>query len=216
MLPQLQSAVLPGLQDENCPPRSDPRFPAPPLPMPRLGDDPRANSHESTRPSVPSSPHLYPHTGPPHSVPLVPIQSSNDIQKQVTVSTSPSAQPIPIQPVVPGPTITLIGGVISSLPAPGAGTFDPVRRIFEAGHAGQHHHGEFEPKTSPRGRSPEQALEDGQRTFQLHSLLKDAEPEVLEAGVQQGLRLLRNLRSPLTARAAETLDASEWVKQIGR
>jgi len=93
--------------------------------------------------------------------------------------------------------------------------FGPVRRIYEAGHAGQHPHGEFELKASIRKQSPERAHEDGQRTFQLHTLLEDAEPEVLEAGVQQGLRLLRNLKSPLTARAPENSDASEWVKQIG-
>lgn len=214
MLSQLQSAVLSGPRDENGPPRSDPRFPAPPLPMPSLEDDRQANIYGVTRSSAPLSPHGYPYTGTPRSNPLVPIQPSNDIEKQDTVSTSPATQPIPIQFVVPGPATTSTGGVISSSPAPGADTVDPVRRIFEAGHAGQHHHGDFELKASPREQSPEQAHDDGQRTFQLHTLLKDAEPEVLEAGVQQGLKLLRNLKSLLTARAPDNQDSLQWVEQI--
>lgn len=215
MLSQLQSAVSSGPHDENGPPQSDPRFPRPPLPMTSLGDDRQADSHELKRSSAPLSPHRDHHTGTPHSNPLVPIQPSNDIQKQDTVSTSPATQPSPIQSVVPEPATTSTGAVMSSSPAPDADTSGPARRISEAGHTGQHHHGDFELRASPREQSPEQTHRNGQRTFQLHTLLKDAEPEVLEAGVQQGLKLLRNLKSLLTARAPEYQDSLQWVEQIG-
>lgn len=119
-LSQLQSSVSSGPQDENYAPRSGPRFPAPPLPMPNLGDDRQANNHGLTRSSAPLSPPRYPHTGAPRSNSIVLTTPSNDIGKRDTVSTSPASQPMPIQPVVPGPATISIGSVTSFLPAPDA------------------------------------------------------------------------------------------------
>lgn len=51
--------------------------------------------------------------------------------------------------------------------------------------------------------------------FQLQSLLKDATPEQLEASVAQGLKLLDQLKAPMSSEATDSTDASQWVQQIG-
>ena len=53
------------------------------------------------------------------------------------------------------------------------------------------------------------------KTFQLPSLLKDASPEMLEASVEQGVKLLDQLKAPLLARVENNPDAEQWVQQIG-
>ncbi|KAL8700510.1 MAG: hypothetical protein Q9201_005409 [Fulgogasparrea decipioides] len=56
--------------------------------------------------------------------------------------------------------------------------------------------------------------EESQQSFQIHSLLKDAEPEVLEASVDQGVKLLQKLKAPLQTKAPESSDALQWMQQI--
>lgn len=51
--------------------------------------------------------------------------------------------------------------------------------------------------------------------FQLQSLLKDATPEQLEASVAQGLKLLDQLKAPLSGEATGGSETSQWVQQIG-
>lgn len=51
--------------------------------------------------------------------------------------------------------------------------------------------------------------------FQLQSLLKDATPEQLEASVAQGLKLLDQLKRPMSDEATNGSDATQWVQQIG-
>lgn len=51
--------------------------------------------------------------------------------------------------------------------------------------------------------------------FQLQSLLKDATPEQLEASVEQGLKLLDQLKAPMSDEANSGSDAAQWVQQIG-
>lgn len=212
MLSQLQSSISSRLQDENYPPHSDPRFPAPSLPTSNLGADRPVNSHGLTLSSAPWSPHRYPNTGTHGPNPVIPIQPSNDLQEQDKGLTSPVTQPNPLQSGVPGSVTTAKDNVMSCLPAPDANDPGRGRDICEADHAGRHHRGGLEPEASMKEQSSEQ--DDSQRTFQLHTLLKDAEPEVLESGVQQGLRLLQDLKPPLT-RASDNPDTSEWLKQIG-
>lgn len=67
-----------------------------------------------------------------------------------------------------------------------------------------------------RSPSPASVQDEGQQNFQIHSLLKDAEPEVLEASVDQGVKLLSKLKAPLQTKAPDSSDASQWVQQIGR
>lgn len=179
--------------------------------MPNLGADRPVNSHGLTLSSAPSSPHRYPNTGTRGPNPVIPIQPSNDVQEQDTGLTSPVTQSNPIQSVVPGPVTTSKDNVMSCSPAPDADDFGLGRDICKAEHAGQHHRGGFDSKASMKEEPSEQ--DDSQRTFQLHTLLKDAEPEVLEAGVQQGVRLLQDLKLPF--RASDNPDTSEWLKQIG-
>lgn len=51
--------------------------------------------------------------------------------------------------------------------------------------------------------------------FQLQSLLKDATPEQLEASVVQGLKLLDQLKAPMSNEVTKGSDAAQWVQQIG-
>lgn len=51
--------------------------------------------------------------------------------------------------------------------------------------------------------------------FQLQSLLKDATPEQLEASVAQGLKLLDQLKGPMSDEATSGSDAAQWMQQIG-
>lgn len=50
--------------------------------------------------------------------------------------------------------------------------------------------------------------------FQLQSLLKDATPEQLEASVVHGLKLLGQLKTPMSDEATSGSDAAQWVRQI--
>ena len=55
-----------------------------------------------------------------------------------------------------------------------------------------------------------------QRFFQLQTLLKDAPPEMLEHGVEQGVKLLEDLRAPMLDKLEGSSDAAQWIQQIGK
>ena len=58
-------------------------------------------------------------------------------------------------------------------------------------------------------------LEDEkQKTFQLQTLLKDATPELLETSVEQGVKLLDQLKAPLLDKMENSPDAEQWIQQI--
>lgn len=55
-----------------------------------------------------------------------------------------------------------------------------------------------------------------QQFFQLQALLKDSPPETLERGVEQGVKLLEDLRAPLLDKVEGSPDAAQWIQQIGQ
>lgn len=58
-------------------------------------------------------------------------------------------------------------------------------------------------------------LEDQkQKSFQLQTLLKDAGPELLETSVEQGVKLLDQLKAPLLDKMENSPDAEQWIRQI--
>lgn len=52
-------------------------------------------------------------------------------------------------------------------------------------------------------------------TFQLQKLLTEATPELLETSVEEGVRLLENLKSQMLTDSAASTDATQWIQQIG-
>ena len=53
-----------------------------------------------------------------------------------------------------------------------------------------------------------------QNHLQLLSLVKDAKPQELESVVEEGIKLLDDLRAPLLAQMAGTPDSDQWIQQI--
>ena len=53
-----------------------------------------------------------------------------------------------------------------------------------------------------------------QKSFQLQTLLKDAGPEMLETSVEQGVKLLDQLKAPLLSKMGNSPDAEQWIHQI--
>lgn len=53
-----------------------------------------------------------------------------------------------------------------------------------------------------------------QKSFQLQMLLKDAGPEMLETSVEQGVKLLDQLKAPLLSKMENSPDAEQWIQQI--
>lgn len=52
-------------------------------------------------------------------------------------------------------------------------------------------------------------------TFQLQKLLTEATPELLETSVEEGVRLLDNLKGQMLTDGAASTDATQWIQQIG-
>ena len=55
-----------------------------------------------------------------------------------------------------------------------------------------------------------------QKTFQLQTLLKDASPQMLEASVEQGVKLLDRLKGTMLEKLPNSVDAEQWIQQIGK
>ena len=58
--------------------------------------------------------------------------------------------------------------------------------------------------------------EQKQKSFQLQTLLKDAGPKMLETSVEQGLKLLDQLKAPLLDKMQNSPDAEQWIQQINK
>lgn len=52
--------------------------------------------------------------------------------------------------------------------------------------------------------------------FQLQKLLTDATPELLETSVEEGVRLLDQLKGQMLTDSATSKDATQWIQQIGK
>ena len=52
------------------------------------------------------------------------------------------------------------------------------------------------------------------KSLQLHTMLMDASPEVLETAVEQGTQLLEKMKIPLLDKIETSPDAAQWVQQI--
>ena len=52
-------------------------------------------------------------------------------------------------------------------------------------------------------------------TFQLQKLLTEATPELLETSVEEGVRLLDNLKGQMLTECAASADVTQWIQQIG-
>lgn len=55
-----------------------------------------------------------------------------------------------------------------------------------------------------------------QKTFQLQTLLKHASPQMLEASVEQGVKLLDRLKGTMLEKLQNSVDAEQWIQQIGK
>lgn len=53
------------------------------------------------------------------------------------------------------------------------------------------------------------------QSFQLQTILKDASPEQLECSVEKGVNLLDHLKGQMLDKVADTVDAGQWIEQIG-
>lgn len=62
---------------------------------------------------------------------------------------------------------------------------------------------------------PSGSQDSPKETFQLQKLLTEATPELLETSVEEGVRLLDNLKGQMLTDSATSSDASQWVQQIG-
>ena len=56
--------------------------------------------------------------------------------------------------------------------------------------------------------------EQKHKSFQLQTLLKDAGPKMLETSVEQGVRLLDQLKVPLLDKMENSPDGEQWIQQI--
>ena len=56
--------------------------------------------------------------------------------------------------------------------------------------------------------------EQKNKSFQLQTLLKDAGPGMLETSVEQGVKLLQQLKAPLLNKMENSPDAEQWLQQI--
>lgn len=52
-------------------------------------------------------------------------------------------------------------------------------------------------------------------SFQLQTILKDATPERLESSVDKGVKLLDQLKDQMRDKVEDTVDAGQWIEQIG-
>ena len=58
--------------------------------------------------------------------------------------------------------------------------------------------------------------DEHQKTFQLQTLLEDATPQMLEASVEEGVKLLDRLKGVMVEKLQSDVDAEQWILQIGK
>lgn len=105
---------------------------------------------------------------------------------------------------------------------------DPSERAKYAAQAGSSDHQVLgiKPEPSTESKIHETLLTDEPRisaaelerhrhtTLQLQNLLKDAGPNMLESSVEQGVRVLDQLKVPLLDKMEHSPDAEQWIQQI--
>lgn len=64
--------------------------------------------------------------------------------------------------------------------------------------------------------TPVEVDDEHQKTFQLQTLLKDTTPQMLEASVEQGVKLLDRLKGVMVEKLQSTVDAEQWMQQVGK
>ena len=64
--------------------------------------------------------------------------------------------------------------------------------------------------------TPVEVDDEHQKTFQLQTLLEDATPQMLEASVEQGVKLLDRLKGVMVEKLQSTVDAEQWIQQVGK
>lgn len=67
---------------------------------------------------------------------------------------------------------------------------------------------------SPKPESIAEVDDQGQKHFQLSSMLKDASPQLLESSVDASVQLLDTLRAPLADKMVNSPDAEHWIQAI--
>ena len=74
------------------------------------------------------------------------------------------------------------------------------------------------PKNSASEAPPVTPVEadEHQKTFQLQTLLEDVTPQMLEASVEQGVKLLDRLKGVMVEKLQSDVDAEQWILQIGK
>ncbi len=70
--------------------------------------------------------------------------------------------------------------------------------------------------TPPKAEPPvsDELEEQKNKSFQLPALFRDAGPEMLETSVEQGVKLLDQLKAPLLDKIGNSPDAEQWIQQI--
>lgn len=58
--------------------------------------------------------------------------------------------------------------------------------------------------------------EQKRKHFQLQTMLRDADPQMLEKSVEEGVKLLDDLKIPLVNKMSDSPDAEQWIQQIGK
>ena len=64
--------------------------------------------------------------------------------------------------------------------------------------------------------TPVEVDDEHQKTFQLQRLLEGATPQMLEASVEQGVKLLDRLKGVMVENRQSTVDAEQWIQQVGK
>lgn len=64
--------------------------------------------------------------------------------------------------------------------------------------------------------TPVEVDDEHQKTFHLQTLLEDATPQMLEASVEQGVKLLDRLKGVMVEKLQSAIDAEQWILQIGK
>ena len=82
-------------------------------------------------------------------------------------------------------------------------------------------HGTVQSSSSPhQSAAPYPTLPEGRQkeiqTMQLQKVIQCAPPYVLEVGVKEGVKLLKQLDLPMSLKSADNRDVGEWVKRISQ
>ncbi len=123
----------------------------------------------------------------------------------------------PVSPARQASISTRSSNMPSSPPGPDTAQLGPVQ---VSSYSGSEPRANRDPQNIPAMDeppiSPAEVDDQHQKTFQLQTLLKDASPQTLEASVEQGVKLLDRLKAPMVERLQNSVDAQQWIQQIGK